>query len=362
MSQPALSGDAKRAFRQERVRDFILCQAIALGFALLPSVFIWIPGVPRVLTWVCWGTPMGLSMFLLHSYVLERMRSRSFLLTILLQTVAYELAIAIAFAISLALSVFLMATMRTNAIPDPLKWYVTAVTHPLFLGAMVLAVLLVVPVRFIFALSQKLGPGVLGKWLRGYYHVPREEARIFMFLDMKDSTTLAEQLGNLEFSALVRDFFNDLTIPILQTKAEVSHYIGDEAVLTWTIERGVEKANCLRVFFEFEKALQRRASYYHARYGFVPEFKAGAHIGDVIVTEVGTVKSEIVYHGDVVNTTARIQGLCATTGQKLLISKELSGLIPNEAGFDSGELGAFSLKGKEEPVGLVSIHLKASGP
>jgi adenylate cyclase len=35
--------------------------------------------------------------------------------------------------------------------------------------------------------------------------------------------------------------------------------------------------------------------------------KAGAHVGRVVATEVGTIKSEIVFHGDVVNTTARVQ-------------------------------------------------------
>lgn len=359
MATAGLSDEAKRTLRREWRRDLVRSQAIALAFALFPSMFIWIPGVPRWLPWLCWGIPMGLAMPILHAYVLPHLRMRSFLATILLQTVAYELAIALAFAISLGLNVVLMATMGTKFDEDPVKWYVTAVTHPFFIGAMALAVLLVVPIRFVFALSQKLGPGVLGKWLRGYYHVPREEERIFMFLDMKDSTTLAERLGNLEFSALVRDFFNDLTLPVLQTKAEVSHYIGDEAVLTWTIPRGVEQANCLRIFFEFEKSLERRSSYYLDRYGLVPAFKAGAHVGDVVATEVGEVKSEIVYHGDVLNTAARIQGMCASAGSEFLISKELSALLPADHGFETRSLGDFNLKGKEEAVGLVAVGAPA---
>ncbi|HRK20428.1 MAG TPA: adenylate/guanylate cyclase domain-containing protein [Fimbriimonadaceae bacterium] len=355
MPDADLSQDAKKALRRERIRDLLRSQAIALGFALIPSLFIRIPGVPWVLPWLCWGIPMGLAMPLLHTYVLPRLRKTSFLATILLQTIAYELTIALAFATSLALNVVLMATMGTKVLDEPVAWYLKAVSHPIFIAAMVLAVCLVIPIRFLFALSQKLGPGVLGKWLRGYYHVPREEERIFMFLDMKDSTTLAERLGNLEFSALVRDFFNDLTLPVLQTKAEVSHYIGDEAVLTWTIPRGVEKANCLRIFFEFEKSLERRSSYYLDRYGFVPEFKAGAHVGEVVATEVGEVKSEIVYHGDVLNTAARIQGMCAAAGRNFLISADLAKLLPPDHGFATQDLGAFSLKGKEESVSLVAV-------
>lgn len=354
MPDADLSLDAKKALRRETRVAFLRSQAIALGFALFPSMFITMDGVPKWVTWLNWGIPMGLAMPVLHMYILPRLVVRSFLVTILIQTIAYEIAIAFAFATSLGLNVMMTAALNPK-FDNPWKWYLAALTHPIFLSAMLFAVLLVVPVRFIFALSQKLGPGVLGKWLRGYYHVPREEDRIFMFLDMKDSTTLAERLGNLEFSALVRDFFNDLTLPVLQTKAEVSHYIGDEAVLTWTIPRGVEKANCLRIFFEFEKSIARRTDYYLSRYGLVPEFKSGAHCGLVVATEVGEVKSEIVYHGDVLNTAARIQGMCAAAGENFLISKDLAALLPAEAEFSRRELGEFTLKGKEEQVGLVAV-------
>jgi hypothetical protein len=45
--------------------------------------------------------------------------------------------------------------------------------------------------------SRKLGPGVFLNWLFGYYQRPRTETRVFMFLDMRDSTKLAESLGDL---------------------------------------------------------------------------------------------------------------------------------------------------------------------
>jgi adenylate cyclase len=219
-----------------------------------------------------------------------------------------------------------------------------------------IGVLMVVPIRFLFALSQKLGPGVLRKWMLGHYHEPREEERIFMFLDMKDSTTLAEELGNLNFSALVRDFFEDLTLPVLQTKAEVSHYIGDEAVLTWTMEAGLANANCVRIFFEFEKSITRRKSYYIENYGLVPGFKAGAHCGKVIATEVGEVKSEIVFHGDVLNTAARIQGLCNQLEEGLLLSEELSRLLKLPPDLRAVGHGKSDLKGKAEEVEIVAIR------
>jgi len=52
------------------------------------------------------------------------------------------------------------------------------------------------------------------------------------------------------------------------------------------------------------------AAYYLSKYGRVPVFKAGIHGGKVMALEVGSVKKELAYLGDIVNTTARIQGEC----------------------------------------------------
>jgi hypothetical protein len=45
-----------------------------------------------------------------------------------------------------------------------------------------LSVVAVVVAAFLNEVSRKLGPGVLWNWVRGRYHDPREEERVFMFL------------------------------------------------------------------------------------------------------------------------------------------------------------------------------------
>lgn len=63
-------------------------------------------------------------------------------------------------------------------------------------------------------------------------------------------------------------------------------------------------------------------------YGLVPEFKAGAHSGEVIAAEIGDLKKGIVFSGDVLNTAARIQGECNRLGRRLLVSRELMEQLP----------------------------------
>lgn len=205
--------------------------------------------------------------------------------------------------------------------------------------------------------GRKLGPGTFGNWLRGYYYSPKREERIFMFLDMKDSTSLAEQLGDLKFSSLVRDFMQDLTSPVIETLATIDHYVGDEAILTWKAETGLANARCIQLFYRFAGVLESKREEYMREYGLVPAFKAGVQIGSVVATEVGTLKSEIVYHGDVVNTASRVQGYCSEVGEPLLVTSTVAERLPKLPWLDLHPIGDVRLKGKAESVGLVGVRL-----
>jgi adenylate cyclase len=237
----------------------------------------------------------------------------------------------------------------------PLSDLLQLLSSSLSFKAQVAGIFLAFLITMGFEFSRKLGPGVLWNWLTGKYYTPREEELVFMFLDMKDSTTIAERLGALKFSALVRDFFRDLSAPLQESKGRVSHYIGDEAVIYWKPENAVKPTGCIAFFFAFKKALNGRADYYQKTYGLTPEFKAGLHIGPVVATEVGDVKSEIVFHGDVLNTTARIESMCNEIGSEFLVSRVLADRLKLPAGVSRIELGAVHLKGKAEEVDLVSI-------
>ena len=50
--------------------------------------------------------------------------------------------------------------------------------------------------QIVVQIDQKYSPGVFWEILTGKYLKPRNEKRIIMFLDLKDSTRIAEQLGH----------------------------------------------------------------------------------------------------------------------------------------------------------------------
>jgi adenylate cyclase len=128
-------------------------------------------------------------------------------------------------------------------------------------------------IYFLQVVKSKIGNRVLINLMLGKYHSPRMETRIFMFLDMKDSTTHAENLGHVQFSSLIQDGMKDLTRAIIEHKVEIYQYVGDEAVLTWGLRQGFENLNCLQVYYTFLRTLESKKEYYENKYGFVPFFK-----------------------------------------------------------------------------------------
>lgn len=73
--------------------------------------------------------------------------------------------------------------------------------------------------------------------------------------------------------------------------------------------------------------------------------------------QVGLVKKELIFSGDVVNTAARIQNSCNAYGVDNLIGKELLDLMrPPAERFERREIGEIELKGKRQAVGLWTVE------
>jgi len=208
---------------------------------------------------------------------------------------------------------------------------------------------------FILQINEKFGQGVLINFLLGRYHRPKEDKRIFMFMDLKSSTIYAEKLGHIKYSQLIQDCFFDLTDIVLLHEAKIYQYVGDEVVLSWDVDKGISHQNCLKTFFAFDNLLQSKSKYYKNKYGIVPEFKAGLNLGAVTVAEVGEIKKELAYHGDVLNTAARIQSRCNDYKKKLLISEQIKTHFEKQLSYGFEFLGDVILKGKEESVNIYAV-------
>lgn len=208
---------------------------------------------------------------------------------------------------------------------------------------------------FLLQVSDRYGRGVLLKFILGKYHAPKQEMRIFMFLDMKSSTTIAETLGNVKYYELLNDFFYDVTDAILENDGEIYQYVGDEIVISWKVKLNSDNKNSLYCFFDIQESIRYNFEKYLSNYGLVPEFKAGIHYGEVTMGEVGVMKKEITFSGDVLNTTSRIQELCNRYNVSFIASKDYLDLVKAGSDFKIEELGEMNLRGRSVPVILYSV-------
>jgi adenylate cyclase len=198
--------------------------------------------------------------------------------------------------------------------------------------------------------------GEMWRFLTGRYRYPEEEVRLFLFADMVGSTALAERLGNLAFSSLVRECLSDTSEAILAWGGDVYQFMGDGVIVTWRQDPGLKDAACIRCFFEMVGMLEARADKYMERYGVVPRLRGGVHGGDVITTWVGEAKKELTFHGDALNAASRIEALCKETGADCLASQWVLDRLELPGELNATAIGDVRLRGKREPIALCAIE------
>jgi adenylate cyclase len=194
-------------------------------------------------------------------------------------------------------------------------------------------------------------------WIFGFMNKPREVERIFMFLDMKASTTLAEKLGHKKFSHLVQDVFNDLSV-VDNYHGEIYQYLGDGAIISWSLKKGLKNSNFLRAYFAFTHVIHKRRRYYHRKYDIIPKFKVGIHAGKVMVLQVGQIRRDISYNGDTINTAARIESMCNEYRQEVLISGDLFERMKDKKIYSFKNVGNIKLKGKRKAIDIFQVRKK----
>jgi len=216
-------------------------------------------------------------------------------------------------------------------------------------------IILFIATQLIIEINEKYSPGVFLDIFLGKYIHPKTEKRIIMFIDLKDSTSIAEKLDSKKYFRFIREFIYQVSTALIEYGGIIYQYVGDEVVLTWQIEHGLENSNCLKFFFMFQESLLSNKEDYLKNFGVKPEFKAGLHFGKVTSAQIGDIKREIVYNGDVVNTTARIQNECNKYQRNLLVSGILMNRLKQVNSFQWERVDAVTLRGKEKEMELFSV-------
>lgn len=279
-------------------------------------------------------------------------RKKSFGLAILITTAVFAGVFLVVSIMSSLITANL--TMPSATKEELFTRAVELMFNPLSLAIFSMWAFITLFTLFLLQVSDKFGPGKLWLFVKGYYFKPREEERVFMFTDLRSSTTIAERISHREYFHLLSKLFVDITDPILDHEGEIYQYVGDEIVISWPLKTALRDNNCLKCFAAIEDKIAQLGPDYKKRFGVCPVLKAGLHHGNVTAGEVGIIKKDIVYTGDVLNTAARIQEQCNQYGVNLLISGETLSLLDTSF-VQTKKLGRMSLRGKANETDLVTV-------
>jgi len=237
-----------------------------------------------------------------------------------------------------------------------LKFYVKLPAEKFWLvHGLPLWLLIFLITQLFIEMSEKYSPGVFKDILTGKYIKPQIEKRIVVFLDLKDSTPIAEQLGHKQYFLFIRDFIHYISMALLEHDGHIYQYVGDEIVVSWVFsEKNADK--CLRALIDARKQLQIQSEQFRRKFNVTPEFRVGIHTGEVTIGEIGIIKKDLAMSGDTMNTAARIRTACRELNQKWIASREFV-MESNLKDFQSEFLGSIELKGKSDALDLFGLKL-----
>jgi len=266
------------------------------------------------------GVLGGALISFLEFYVfVKRGRKLKFMTIVLLRTSLYVVFVSLIVFFVLVISRMNRFHMGFNEVlaSDEFRHYIIEEDFNIVI---VYSIVFAFIINFTMLMNRKMGRGVILGFITGKHYYPIEIERIFMFLSIRYSDQIVKKIGRLNFHKFLKDFFFDITDPILKHKGIIYEYVEDEVVVSWRPKEGVIDANCIRTFYEAKKRIKENREHYYNKYGFVPQFVAGYHIGNVVQGELGEVKSTFAFFGDVMNTTARIKEQCEILDNELTVS------------------------------------------
>ena len=141
----------------------------------------------------------------------------------------------------------------------------------------------------------------------GTYHRPVLQEKVLVFLDINNSTALAEQLGAVRTKSLVGKFLFDISKPITDHGGEIYLYKGDGLIALWEWNDALRGNRILRTIDAVFATIGRERGEYLEQFGVVPSFRIGVHGGEVVVSEQGDTKRAIGVYGSTINIAARME-------------------------------------------------------
>ncbi len=175
-----------------------------------------------------------------------------------------------------------------------------------------------------------------------------------MFADLRNFTTISEQLGAEEIFSFINRYLAQVAPRIRENEGFVVHYLGDGILALFN---GAPELS-VRAAVEMQKTL-KEAIHGEGLGACLPpgtdiSLGIGLHYGHIqmgIIGESGRWDSTII--SDAVNTASRVEGLTKVFGAEILITGQLGNQLSEI--FRTRRLGRMSVKGRAEQLDVYEV-------
>ncbi len=182
-----------------------------------------------------------------------------------------------------------------------------------------------------------------------------------LFSDIRNFTTLSEQLAPAEVVEVLNEYFERVCQPVLAEGGSIDKYIGDAIMVEFgtPLPTSDHALRALRVALRMRAIALEFRTWMTRRFPDrdLPEFAIGIgiHTGDAIVGSIGSRRrSEFTAIGDTVNIASRLEGMTKVFHADIVASEATVSAAGREH-LRLGRSDVVSVKGHRQPVSIYEI-------
>lgn len=175
-----------------------------------------------------------------------------------------------------------------------------------------------------------------------------------LFCDIRNFTTLAEELGPQGTVSLLNEYFSIMVDCIQRHGGVLDKFIGDALMAAFGAPMPLERApdRAVRAAIEMVRALEDFNASRHERGLLRIDIGIGVNTDSVVSGNIGSPKRmDYTVIGDGVNIAARLEGMCKQYGARLLVSERTLSKLAGE--YATREVDRVVVKGKTQAL---SVH------
>ena len=209
--------------------------------------------------------------------------------------------------------------------------------------------------NFARLISLKIGRGILTDFILGAYHKPKQMERVFVLLQITNADYVLKHNEIETYHNFLNGIYRTMSIVAMNHRGYVYEYVDDHMLIYWKGSQKDWAVSLINFHNEAQAVMNRDEEYFKNSYGLIPTLVFSAHGGTVIQAEIGELKTEIVFHGDVLNTASRIGSVAKEEGKTFVISDYIFKRTARIESIATTSIGEFELRGKLQTVSLYAV-------